>query len=138
MSRKAIGEMKLAELAERSGIPERTIRLYIARGLLQGPLRAGRKAAYGPQHLETLHTIKRLQKEGMTLSQIRRRLGHTEGEAGLPPPTSWWNYPVAPDVTVWVRAETNPWRLRQIGNALKTMRDLLDDAAEPQEQEEEE
>ena len=49
--------MLLAELAEKAGLPGRTIRFYIARGLLPGPLKAGRGAAYGQEHLDRLREI---------------------------------------------------------------------------------
>jgi DNA-binding transcriptional MerR regulator len=50
--------MTLAELADASGIPPRTVRFYIARGLLEGPEVAGRGATYGPGHLERLQKIR--------------------------------------------------------------------------------
>jgi DNA-binding transcriptional MerR regulator len=49
--------MTLAELADASGIPPRTVRFYIARGLLEGPEVAGRGATYGPGHLERLQKM---------------------------------------------------------------------------------
>lgn len=45
--------MLLAELAQKAGLPGRTIRFYIARGLLPGPLKAGRGATYGPENKVT-------------------------------------------------------------------------------------
>ena len=48
----------LAELSEESGTPARTIRFYIARGLLDGPLKAGRGAVYTAEHLARLEKIK--------------------------------------------------------------------------------
>ena len=47
-------EMSLAELAEQSGVPGRTIRFYIARSLLPGPSQAGRGASYGQEHIRQL------------------------------------------------------------------------------------
>ncbi len=129
-------EMKLDELAERSGVPARTIRLYITQGLLPGPLRAGRNAAYGPGHLDTLATIKELQRQGLTLSQIRQRMTAPEEEEWvLPAPVQTWLYRVAPDVTVTVRGDSPPWRLRAIQKALSELQrsietpdDVRDDA----------
>ncbi|MEK7407082.1 MAG: MerR family transcriptional regulator [Acidobacteriota bacterium] len=111
-------ELTLAELAEEAGLPARTVRYYIARELLPGPLRGGRGAAYGREHLERLGTIRRLQAKGLTLVEIARRLsGEKPGEA-LPAPAAWWSYPVGEDVQVWVRADASPWRLRQVRKAL--------------------
>ena len=129
-------EMKLDELAERSGVPARTIRLYITQGLLPGPLRAGRNAAYGPDHLDTLATIKEYQRQGLTLSQIRQKMtAPKEVERPLPTPEQTWTYQVAPDVTVTVQGDSPPWRLRAIQKALSELQrsietpdDVRDDA----------
>jgi DNA-binding transcriptional MerR regulator len=64
----------LAELSAASGIPARTIRFYIARGLLQGPSKAGRAAAYTDEHLARLETIKQLQASGRMLAEISHDL----------------------------------------------------------------
>lgn len=119
------GEMSLLELAEASGVPARTIRLYIARGLVAGPLRAGRGAAYGPEHLATLRRIRDLQKEGLTLAQIRQALAGTKLPEEVPPPTAWWSYQVAPDLVVNVRGDAHPWRIRQIRSALAMLQEYF-------------
>lgn len=116
-------EMKLAELAERSGVPPRTIRLYITQGLLPGPLRAGRDAAYGEAHLERLKLIREFQCKGFTLAQIRRRLAG-EPAAG-PEPAPLLSYAVSEDVTVLVRGDLSPWRLRQVRDAIGAMQERL-------------
>ena len=119
-------EMKLNELAERAGVPARTIRLYITQGLLPGPLRAGRNAAYGPEHLDTLAAIKDFQRQGLTLSQIRQKMAVSEEvERSIPTPVQTWSYQVAPDVTVTVRGDSPPWRLRAIQRALVDMQRAL-------------
>ena len=118
-------EQKLDELVRRSGVPARTIRLYITRGLIPGPLRSGRKAAYGAEHLEALAEIRRLQKQGLTLAEIRqRRLGDAEG-LKVPAPVRWSSYAAAPDVVVMVREDVGGWRLRQVRNAVRAMSECL-------------
>lgn len=118
-------ELKLDELAKKSGVPARTIRLYITRGLLPGPLRGGRKAAYGAEHLEALAEIRRLQKQGLTLAEIRqRRLGGADSSE-LPAPVRWSSYAVAPDVVVMVREDVGGWRLRQVRNAVGALSECL-------------
>jgi DNA-binding transcriptional MerR regulator len=57
--------MTLAEVAEASGLLERTIRFYIARGLLDGPIKGGRAAAYTAEHVARLERIKHLQAAGL-------------------------------------------------------------------------
>jgi hypothetical protein len=39
--------------------------------------------------------------------------------AKLPAPSTWESYPVADDVVVWVRAESSPWRAKNIRSALR-------------------
>ncbi|MFM8393601.1 MAG: MerR family transcriptional regulator, partial [Acidobacteriota bacterium] len=98
-------ELSLADLAERSGTPARTIRFYIARGLLAGPLKAGRGASYGEEHLARLREIRDLQANGLTLTEIARRL--TTGERARPEmgrPQALLSYRLAPDVVVQVDA----------------------------------
>jgi DNA-binding transcriptional MerR regulator len=65
-------ELTLKELAAETGVPERTIRYYISRGLLAPPLRGGRGAAYGESHKNALAQIRQLQAKGMMLDEIAR------------------------------------------------------------------
>lgn len=123
--------MSLGELARRAGLPGRTIRFYIARGLLPSPHKAGRGASYGPEHLERLEVIRGLQKQGLTLGQIGHRLagavavptaeqaGEVEPASGdAPVPEGWVHYRVTEDVVVQVRTGASPWRVRVIRNEL--------------------
>ncbi|HEV3202461.1 MAG TPA: helix-turn-helix domain-containing protein [Bryobacteraceae bacterium] len=111
--------MTLAELADASGLPARTIRFYIARRVLNGPVKAGRGAVYGPEHLERLQQIQRLQAEGRTIAEIGRTLdGNPPEFHAQTSPAAWWQHVVADDVTVWVRDGLSPWRTRQIRAAI--------------------
>jgi DNA-binding transcriptional MerR regulator len=103
----------LAGLAAESGVPARTIRFYIARGLLAAPAIAGRGAFYGQEHLERLREIRGLQAKGLSLAQIGL-LRDSCGVRRLSEPESWWHYRVSADVTVSLRAGMGPWRLRQV------------------------
>lgn len=116
----------LAGLADVSGCPPRTIRYYIARGLLPPPRKGGPGAHYGPEHLERLRQIRAWQAEGLTLAEIGHRLAAQESRPVVPlEKTAWWCYPVAPEVTVYVRADTAPWRLRTIQRELQELADRL-------------
>ena len=110
--------MTLAELAEASGVPARTIRFYISRGLLDGPVKAGRGAAYTGGHLDRLERIKTLQNAGRTLSEIVPILGGMEAvPAGTP--VAWWHHAIGKDVLVQVRSDMSPWRIRQVRAAIE-------------------
>ena len=112
--------ISLADLVEESGIRARTIRFYIARGLLPGPQKAGRRATYGEIHRKQLQGIKKLQAKGLTLNEIARSLGEgTLRVAGAPQPSAWWQYPIADDVVVSVKADVGPWRLREVQKAVR-------------------
>jgi DNA-binding transcriptional MerR regulator len=114
-------EMTLAELADASGLAARTIRFYIARGLLDGPMKAGRAAAYTPEHLARLEKIKKLQSQGRMLSDIGRSLAGVVPEKKAAAPTAWWQHAIADDVVVWTRSEMNPWRTKQVREAIDAL-----------------
>jgi DNA-binding transcriptional MerR regulator len=108
--------MTLAELSEASGVPARTIRFYISRGLLAGPAKAGRAAAYTNEHLSRLNEIKSLQAGGRMLAEIAQG-----EESPLSVATPWWRYGVSDDVVVSVRADVSPWRAKQIRAAVEEL-----------------
>ncbi len=108
----------LAELSGESGIPARTIRFYIARGLLDGPVKSGRGAVYTAGHLARLEKIQRLQAEGRMLSEIALDLGGGPAAQTAAPPSPWWQHAIQEDVMVWVRGDVSPWRMKQIRAAV--------------------
>ena len=109
----------LNELAKKSGVPERTIRYYISRGLIPGPVRGGRGAEYTPEHLAGIQTVRQLQSAGMTLAEIEYEFARDAGDR-LPAiaPESWSMYRISPDVTVQVRDGRSPWRIKQLRSAI--------------------
>ncbi|MCC7153404.1 MAG: MerR family transcriptional regulator [Bryobacterales bacterium] len=107
----------LAELSEATGLPGRTIRYYISRGLLDGPLQAGRDASYGPRHLERLQTIAEFQRDGLTLQEIAFRLSGPVTPV-LAHPKHVLRYSIGAGVTVEVAAGLASWRMRTIQAAL--------------------
>lgn len=64
----------LADLARLADVTTRTIRYYVAQGLLPSPETAGPATRYGEGHLARLLLIKRLQREHLPLAGIRVRL----------------------------------------------------------------
>lgn len=98
----------LTELADLAGVTPRTVRYYLAQGLLPSVGVTGPGAKYDDTHLARLRLIRRLQREHQPLAEIRRRLeglGDTEiaaaaGAAEAPPP---------PDSALdYIRRVTNP------------------------------
>src|SRR5262245_61497547 len=76
------GEYTLSELARETGIEPRTIRSYIAEGLLRGPDAVGRNASYSRHHYDRLCAIRVLRdQEGLGLSEIRQRFLTLSDEA---------------------------------------------------------
>jgi DNA-binding transcriptional MerR regulator len=65
----------LADLCEVVAVTPRTVRYYVAQGLLRSPSGAGPGARYDGAHLARLRLIRRLQREHLPLAEIRRRLG---------------------------------------------------------------
>jgi DNA-binding transcriptional MerR regulator len=109
-------ELNLAELGEETGVPPRTIRYYISRGLLPGPNQAGRGASYGREHVARLKEILKQQQAGATLAEIgaevRPRARMTME------PTSCWRFEVSNDVVVEVRGGLSPWRMKAVRAAI--------------------
>ncbi len=64
----------LTELADLAGVTPRTVRYYLASGLLPAVGISGPGAKYGDDHLDRLRVIRRLQREHLPLADIRRRL----------------------------------------------------------------
>jgi DNA-binding transcriptional MerR regulator len=86
MTETARAEMGIAELAERAGVTQRTIRYYVSEGLLPPPSGRGQRRAYTREHLNQLARIHDLKAAYLPLHEIRRRLtssapvGHIDRE----------------------------------------------------------
>lgn len=65
-------EMRVEQLAGRSGLSVDTIRYYQSKGLLDPPRREGRLAWYDDSHLARLERIRSLRDRGFTLATIAR------------------------------------------------------------------
>ena len=66
--------LSLGELTRSAGVSVRTVRYYIAEGLLPPPVGAGPQSAYTAGHLDRLRLIARLKAAYLPLKEIRRRL----------------------------------------------------------------
>ena len=114
-----VNGISLNQLAKKSGVPERTIRYYISRGLIPGPVRGGRGAEYTPEHLAGIQTVRQLQSAGMTLAEIEYEFARDAGDQPVAvTPESWSMYRISPDVTVQVRVGLSAWRIKQLRSAI--------------------
>ena len=64
----------LTDLARVTGVTPRTVRYYIAQGLLPGANETGPGASYDGRHLARLRLIRELQRQHLPLAEIRSRL----------------------------------------------------------------
>jgi DNA-binding transcriptional MerR regulator len=83
----------VTELADLAGVTPRTVRYYLAQGLLPATGQSGPGSKYDPDHLARLRLIRRLQGEHLPLGEIRRRLEMLDeaeirdlAGSGSPPP----------------------------------------------------
>ena len=81
----------ISELADLAGVTPRTIRYYLAQGLLPATGQSGPGTRYTTGHLARLRLIRRLQAEHQPLAEIRTRLADPRrrrdrrpGRAGRP------------------------------------------------------
>ena len=94
-------QYSLQDLADLAGVSPRTVRYYVAQGLLPSPGQVGPGAHYSEGHLARLRLIRRLQREHLPLAEIRAQLsklddatiaGLVEADAPAPPDSSALDY----------------------------------------------
>src|SRR5947208_12302751 len=76
-------DLDIDELARRAGTTVRTVRMYQEKGLLPAPLRRGRRAAYGSEHLTRLRLVQRLADRGYSLAAIKDLVDAWDAQHGL-------------------------------------------------------
>lgn len=124
MDRKEDTRYTLEELASLSGYTRRTIRYYIAEGILSGPVTMGRGAEYTAEHLQRLQDIKVMQLQGKTIPEIRRvpqgavAVSTVAGFIERLGPTVWEEISCARDVRVSIGVDVTPGRKQKIQDAL--------------------
>ena len=103
----------IGELAAETGVPIRTIRYYISRGLLAPAYGRGPSATYDLGHLLRLRLIARLRDERQPLEEIRDRLGEmsdADVEAALgvqvaPLTDTWHRIMLHEDIELHIREQ---------------------------------
>lgn len=102
----------LSDLATVSGLPARTIRYYISRGILHRPVCPGRDAFYEDSHVQALSQIRTWTKEGLTLADIHLRL-HPETSLA-PKPETWLHHSLGENVLLCIRGDVTKEELRTL------------------------
>jgi DNA-binding transcriptional MerR regulator len=111
------------ELAQRAGLPVRTIREYQTLGLLPSPEKRGRVGFYGQAHLARLGLIARLRDRGYSLAGIGDLLASWRDGADLGEVLG-----LEPDQLVHIDEPGTPASLDQLARLLPTLvPDRLDD-----------
>lgn len=64
----------IGEIAAKAGVTTRTVRYYVAEGILPSPTLVGKYARYGEKHLHRLDLILRLKASYLPLPEIREQL----------------------------------------------------------------
>ncbi|HVL23737.1 MAG TPA: helix-turn-helix domain-containing protein [Thermomicrobiales bacterium] len=101
----------LSDLERETGVNARTIRYYIAEGLLQPAYGRGPSATYDADHLLRLRVIQRLKDDRLSLRDIKERLSHMTPEDVAvmlkiqmqPAAETWRRYALHEDLEVLVR-----------------------------------
>jgi len=115
----------IGALADAAGVSRRTVRFYVQKGLIDPPAGRGRGAVYSAGHLEQIHAVRRLQREGLDLQTIRDLPSDaTPSTASLGPtatvgPTLVVRLPLAPGLRLEVDAPNGRVPDRAVLDALR-------------------
>lgn len=77
------GLLTIDELAGGASMTVRTTRYYATLGLLPPPVRRGRMAYYGPEHVARIELIRALQDHGFTLAAIEKYMNRLSADASI-------------------------------------------------------
>jgi|GEM_PF-1091342 len=89
LSPMATAEWGIHELEKATGVPMRTLRHWVKKGLLPRPRGRGRVAKYTSTHVLRAQLVRHLRAKKLSLRQIQNRIGGLSDEelkALLPPP----------------------------------------------------
>jgi len=129
----------MPDLERESGVPARTIRYYIAQGLLQPAYGRGPAATYDSDHLLRLRYIQLLKDDRLSLSDIHERLNTlTPDDIAIalkvelePKAEAWRHYSLHEDLQVMIRerpvSRRNPAQDQAFDLIVEYVRTVLDD-----------
>ncbi|HUZ02502.1 MAG TPA: helix-turn-helix domain-containing protein [Thermomicrobiaceae bacterium] len=121
--------MTIHQLAERSGVPERRIRHFVAQRILPAPSGRGRAAHYGPEHLTALARVQALRAMNLSLEEIRDRVGGGSDASGVVTGAgaAWRRWEIIPGIELQVRDDLDPEDARLARVLIGVARQLLAD-----------
>jgi len=139
MNTSSPSRFSIDELSTLAGLTPRTVRYYIAEGLLERPLGEKRGAYYVQGHLERLLQIRRWSDAGLSLERIRELLA---GASEDPPPRSarpgsvevWSRVTLADGLELQIepgRSGLSPEQLRALVREVLAAYRRVREAAEP-------
>jgi DNA-binding transcriptional MerR regulator len=116
MSVPNVARFTLDELAESSGVPKRTIRFYIAEGLMSPAAGRSRSAYYTPTHVQELEHVKLSRERGLSIPEIRDLRVDSE-VAQVRAGVVWERVELHPALELHVRSDA-PRSVRQLADWL--------------------
>jgi len=111
-------ELTIQELTETTGVTRRTLRYYIAMGVLMAPRGVGKGARYTEEHVDRVGLIRQMQLEGQTLDQIKLLLESGSVEEQTDP---WVHLSCPDDMRVLIRMDLPAERSKQLKEAVAAM-----------------
>jgi DNA-binding transcriptional MerR regulator len=117
----------IQELSELTGFSRRTIRYYIAEGLLEPPAGRGRGGFYYDSHLERLRQVRAWQEQGLGLGVITAMLkGETVSLPALSPQREAWSrYSVMPGLEINIRCDIEAAFPHLVSELVRLARELF-------------
>ena len=117
----------MTDLEEQTGFPARTIRYYVAQGLLPPAHGRGPSATYDRTHLLRLQAIRLLKERHLPLDEIKAELGDLRDEEiaaqlaveTAPPEDRWRRVQLHPDIELHVRERAGRGRDLQFDRAVE-------------------
>lgn len=119
----------MADLEEQTGFSARTVRYYIAQGLLPPAHGRGPSATYDRTHLLRLQAIRLLKDRHLPLEEIKVELGDLRDDdiaaqldvESAPPEDRWRRIQIHPDVELHVRERAGRGRDPDLDRAVETI-----------------
>ncbi len=119
------------ELVKLTGYSRRTIRYYVAEGLMDPPAGRGRGGYYYDSHLQRLRQIRSLRNKGLGISEIQKLTPEAQAAAEpAPARESWVRFSVFPGVEIHVRDDLEGKNRKAVETLVRIGRSLFEEQGE--------